>query len=100
MLASQGYAEISVYPALKVGILTTGDELVSPGQPRSDEHIYNRSEEHTSELQSLMRTSYAVFCLKKKKNTQHEMQHHYIISTATTNAKHTSTRDHSTNNLH
>src|SRR3546814_1305646 len=30
-----------------------------------------RSEEHTSELQSLMRISYAVFCLKKKK-TQHE----------------------------
>src|SRR3546814_5796415 len=30
-----------------------------------------RSEEHTSELQSLMRISYAVFCLKKK-NTQHQ----------------------------
>src|SRR3546814_4809702 len=30
----------------------------------------NRSEEHTSELQSLMRISYAVFCLKKKKNEQ------------------------------
>src|SRR3546814_12802776 len=29
--------------------------------------IYQRSEEHTSELQSLMRISYAVFCLKKKK---------------------------------
>src|SRR3546814_5226303 len=29
----------------------------------------NRSEEHTSELQSLMRISYAVFCLKKKKAT-------------------------------
>src|SRR3546814_8125663 len=29
----------------------------------------NRSEEHTSELQSLMRISYAVFCLKKKKQT-------------------------------
>src|SRR3546814_8619346 len=29
-----------------------------------------RSEEHTSELQSLMRTSYAVFCLKKKKNSR------------------------------
>src|SRR3546814_1010258 len=29
--------------------------------------LANRSEEHTSELQSLMRTSYAVFCLKKKK---------------------------------
>src|SRR3546814_1243842 len=33
-----------------------------------------RSEEHTSELQSLMRISYAVFCLKKKKNTQHSIQ--------------------------
>src|SRR3546814_2128381 len=31
--------------------------------------IWVRSEEHTSELQSLMRNSYAVFCLKKKKNT-------------------------------
>src|SRR3546814_2486966 len=30
----------------------------------------NRSEEHTSELQSLMRISYAVFCLKKKKQMQ------------------------------
>src|SRR3546814_1727594 len=30
-----------------------------------------RSEEHTSELQSLMRISYAVFCLKKKKHTTH-----------------------------
>src|SRR3546814_8179632 len=30
--------------------------------------IARRSEEHTSELQSLMRISYAVFCLKKKKN--------------------------------
>src|SRR3546814_10051657 len=34
-------------------------------QPRSENH---RSEEHTSELQSLMRISYAVFCLKKKNN--------------------------------
>src|SRR3546814_9173917 len=31
----------------------------------------SRSEEHTSELQSLMRISYAVFCLKKKKNKIH-----------------------------
>src|SRR3546814_5395430 len=30
--------------------------------------VGKRSEEHTSELQSLMRTSYAVFCLKKKKH--------------------------------
>src|SRR3546814_8085558 len=32
-----------------------------------------RSEEHTSELQSLMRISYAVFCLKKKKITHHKL---------------------------
>src|SRR3546814_9026708 len=39
---------------------------------RSDEQVAivkARSEEHTSELQSLMRISYAVFCLKKKKHT-------------------------------
>src|SRR3546814_1119453 len=34
------------------------------------QEIKNRSEEHTSELQSLMRISYAVFCLKKKNNNQ------------------------------
>src|SRR3546814_5540073 len=33
--------------------------------------ITRRSEEHTSELQSLMRISYAVFCLKKKNKTNH-----------------------------
>src|SRR3546814_6795718 len=33
-------------------------------------NINNRSEEHTSELQSLMRISYAVFCLKKKKQNK------------------------------
>src|SRR3546814_7515162 len=33
--------------------------------------LADRSEEHTSELQSLMRISYAVFCLKKKKKTKH-----------------------------
>src|SRR3546814_2327550 len=33
--------------------------------------VFVRSEEHTSELQSLMRISYAVFCLKKKKNNTH-----------------------------
>src|SRR3546814_8177011 len=32
--------------------------------------VKNRSEEHTSELQSLMRISYAVFCLKKKKKKE------------------------------
>src|SRR3546814_5422353 len=40
-----------------------------------------RSEEHTSELQSLMRISYAVFCLKKKNNIKHKPQlnqQHYV----------------------
>lgn len=41
LLASQGYAEVTVYAPVRIGILTTGDELISPGQPRSDEHIYN-----------------------------------------------------------
>src|SRR3546814_2378120 len=42
-----------------------------------------RSEEHTSELQSLMRISYAVFCLKKKKmnNTTHKHQTSQIYNT-------------------
>src|SRR3546814_5012096 len=35
-----------------------------------------RSEEHTSELQSLMRISYAVFCLKKTKHALNKPQHH------------------------
>src|SRR3546814_4439941 len=50
-------AEIASIPAFQIG-------------GRFDQASYEaRSEEHTSELQSLMRTSYAVFCLKKKKTT-------------------------------
>src|SRR3546814_2222107 len=41
-----------------------------------------RSEEHTSELQSLMRSSYAVFCLKKKKNRRQNLT---STQTCTTN---------------
>src|SRR3546814_8055649 len=39
--------------------------------PRDGGGERGRSEEHTSELQSLMRISYAVFCLKKKKKNKH-----------------------------
>src|SRR3546814_1063104 len=39
----------------------------APSEPASMKVFSRRSEEHTSELQSLMRISYAVFCLKKKK---------------------------------
>src|SRR3546814_3139580 len=40
----------------------------------------DRSEEHTSELQSLMRISYAVFCLKKKKENSNHIQSQTHIS--------------------
>src|SRR3546814_9287524 len=50
---------------------------------------YSRSEEHTSELQSLMRISYAVFCLKKKKQSEYLKVH--IMSS---NTSHTYTRNH------
>src|SRR3546814_5493922 len=43
------------------------------GHEADDERKADRSEEHTSELQSLMRISYAVFCLQKKK-TQNESE--------------------------
>src|SRR3546814_3115075 len=47
-----------------VGIIGNADSLRFPIIGNDSQH---RSEEHTSELQSLMRISYAVFCLKKKK---------------------------------
>src|SRR3546814_3301561 len=54
-------------------------------QARSAQDEAGRSEEHTSELQSLMRISYAVFCLKKKKKTKpkqiHEKQQHETRNT-------------------
>src|SRR3546814_5743457 len=44
--------------------------VANAAQPRD----HRRSEEHTSELQSLMRISYAVFCLKKKKNSHRHVR--------------------------
>src|SRR3546814_5265945 len=53
--------------------------------PRRAEPARLRSEEHTSELQSLMRSSYAVFCLKKKKaikkNSSRTLKQHLEINT-------------------
>src|SRR3546814_7161650 len=46
--------------------IETGRQAQGRGQ--IDPRLGQRSEEHTSELQSLMRISYAVFCLKKKNN--------------------------------
>src|SRR3546814_1864528 len=51
-----------------------GQNTLAPVERRNvDRHDDLRSEEHTSELQSLMRISYAVFCLKKKINKQNEL---------------------------
>src|SRR3546814_6080673 len=50
------------------------ERLLRPGWPDPDRaRERGRSEEHTSELQSLMRISYAVFCLKKKKKNKQIM---------------------------
>src|SRR3546814_2426119 len=56
------------FHAHAVWSVTTLSDPVSPGWNTGGGWRF-RSEEHTSELQSLMRISYAVFCLKKKKNT-------------------------------
>src|SRR3546814_3061423 len=71
--------ETEVYAAragLRLGQVSVGDPRSRWGSCASNGNIrYSwrliRSEEHTSELQSLMRISYAVFCLKKKKKNKH-----------------------------
>src|SRR3546814_1504430 len=52
-----------------MGDLSSRRGQLTGTEPRGNAQVINamRSEEHTSELQSLMRISYAVFCLKKKK---------------------------------
>src|SRR3546814_7985345 len=66
---SQGNFELNVYlPVMARNLLESIRLLSNVSRPRhGGEH---RSEEHTSELQSLMRISYAVFCLNKKITTK------------------------------
>src|SRR3546814_936500 len=65
------------------GRLQRGSPLGRSGQPPGSgtgaDRATGRSEEHTSELQSLMRISYAVFCLKKKIKMLHHTHHEYTL---------------------
>src|SRR3546814_7166489 len=61
-------ADQTVEAALIPARQTRAGLRVRPLRHFGPEPLRMRSEEHTSELQSLMRISYAVFCLKKKKN--------------------------------
>src|SRR3546814_10818606 len=63
-------------PAIYVaGDCVHGDIERGCGSPVEPQFGLERSEEHTSELQSLMRISYAVFCLKKTNNILHTPTH-------------------------
>src|SRR3546814_1575146 len=61
-----GQEQVAVHPVDPAAI--AGDDLANLllVVELADHRLQRRSEEHTSELQSLMRSSYAVFCLKKK----------------------------------
>src|SRR3546814_2531324 len=69
----EGRAGLQQADDLGAAVAGALDDLVEPllAEPA---HLDERSEEHTSELQSLMRISYAVFCLKKK-NTARSLEH-------------------------
>src|SRR3546814_6319433 len=63
------------------------DDAAKAVQTKYKPLIDKRSEEHTSELQSLMRISYAVFCLKKKKQHNNIQQHTKYDTTQINNKK-------------
>src|SRR3546814_1814623 len=63
-----------IHPCLDDQFVSERHDLHERFARRDDAAYRERSEEHTSELQSLMRISYAVFCLKKKKTTQSQYE--------------------------
>src|SRR3546814_10224575 len=62
-----------VGPGLSSGTLGSADNAGATSMGSTAGSFGSRSEEHTSELQSLMRTSYAVFCLQKKTHSYHSL---------------------------
>src|SRR3546814_5219673 len=71
----EGYASTTRAPRLRCAALH-----LFARRPPMTESNNNRSEEHTSELQSLMRISYAVFCLKKKNKNKQKISYDIRIS--------------------
>src|SRR3546814_5553122 len=67
---------------------TGRDRPAQDGRSQRQRHRNGRSEEHTSELQSLMRISYAVFCLKKKKSKKYKNQQNAPNNTPPHKQKH------------
>src|SRR3546814_10225602 len=55
-----------------IGAFRSAPQMEKSHEPHGHLAAGGRSEEHTSELQSLMRISYAVFCLKKKNNNRNK----------------------------
>src|SRR3546814_5110204 len=80
-------------PVERVELLGHRDLLVS-GARRAPRSWEMRSEEHTSELQSLMRISYAVFCLKKKNNKQKHPKQYRTLNRITTTRPRTQRQPH------
>src|SRR3546814_9484318 len=84
-LSSTGSTILALAATLIIGTLASAATSTMASEPGvievpTNTSTLSRSEEHTSELQSLMRISYAVFCLKKKKHRNH-------INTHTNNLK-------------
>src|SRR3546814_5076740 len=72
ILPDIGPIEIGVVP-VEPAVDDRDDDRPGIGAELGPGAVGGRSEEHTSELQSLMRISYAVFCLKKKKIKPHKL---------------------------
>src|SRR3546814_9272838 len=82
LIRAEALIRLDLPPPLGTGLLALGSREAHAFESG---HGSERSEEHTSELQSLMRISYAVFCLKKKINASDhtytkQTSHHYTYT--------------------
>src|SRR3546814_5279645 len=79
------FREESLLERVSAAVASSNSRIRAMNSPASRLTDWNelslerRSEEHTSELQSLMRISYAVFCLKKKKTNDQHNDTHIIV---------------------